>query len=120
MWSGSLNGEICKWTCQDRVFFLEKIFLYSRINSLFYYEDLKAVISGSEDGSLAIISSQKMEIIRIIKIPYPIEKVLPLRFPMYLFYIQCKNSSQFCYTINGTKLEESEIEGIVGESQIFK
>ena len=66
--------------------------------------DLRIIASAHNDGTVGILSAYKMEVIRIIKVNSPVSEVRPMKYPFYLLYIQCSDSRQFCFTINGTKL----------------
>lgn len=73
----------------------------SCVNSIIINEDLNIVVSSGEDGILGVISLEKMEVIRTIKLKSPIINSLLLTFPYYMFYIECKNNQQYCYSLNG-------------------
>jgi hypothetical protein len=51
-----------------------------------------------------------MELIRTLKVNHPILSFVILRSPFYHIMISCKETHQFCYSLNGAKLEEGEME----------
>lgn len=60
-----------------------------------------------------------MDLIRTIKVQHSVVSFQFLRFPFYSLLLVCRNCHQYCYSINGTVLEEAEME-TSGQAQVLQ
>lgn len=105
LFSGSTSGELCKFNYRDkRLHFAEKAYLYSQINNIKVDEDLKIVLACSGDGCVWMLAVESLDIIRAIKVEQPVLNFCLLRYPFYNLFLLCRDH-QYCFSINGAKLE---------------